>query len=231
MMRALVASLVLLIAIVIPIYYYDLIFMCVGNLSMGWVFSSIFLRILVIALTAIFVKQIFFLFKKSRDWRSIWAFLIALPVGFGISFITPIYNSDYGDLSDNESLNFETLDAIAPNVVIKSEEHKIIGFFSTDCGHCKVTAFFLGVNKEAGQKIPVYAFFNDNTENVSEFIQENNGHHFITHVIPDMNSFLQLSGAIFPSVFLLNESNNTLKHWSGDVLNFSALDELLAIES
>lgn len=218
-------------AMLIGMQFYYTLFVFVTALKSGWVFGSIFVRLLVIIFTIIGLNLIFKSFEKTATLKYIWTVIMGAILGFGISFITPIYNSDYGDFSDSETLNFEVLDSVAADVIKESPEQKVVAFFSTDCGHCKTTAFFLGINQEAGQSIPIYAFFNDYLDNVEVFLNENNGANFRTHIIGDMNQFLHLSGAIFPSVFLLDEYNNTIKHWSGDVVNYTALDEILAIES
>lgn len=218
------------IALLIGIQYYYTLFLFVTSFGAGWVFSSIFIRVLAMIFTIIGLNLIFKTFERSAKMKFGWTALIGAVVGFGISFITPIYNSDYGDFSDTETLNFEVLDSLAPNVISDTQQHKVISFFSTDCGHCKTTAFFLGINQEAGQNIPVYAFFNDYLENVESFLEENSGVNFKSHIIGDMNAFLHLSGAIFPSVFLLDENNQTVKHWSGDVVNYTALDHLINVE-
>lgn len=229
MIHAIIAVLSLLSAIGIPLFYYKLVTFCVEDLSMGWVFSTIFLRVLVIILTAVFIKKTLSIFKRTREWRTIWSVLMALPIGFGISFIAPIYNSDYGDQSDEMILEATPLLEISTDYE-RPEQRHLVAFFDTHCNHCLNVASKLSINQRAGQSIAINAFFSAQKSDIDMFIEDVKGDQFIIHELMNLGVFMDASGFELPSVFLLDRDGSTMKHWAGDVLNYSSLDYLLNVE-
>jgi thiol-disulfide isomerase/thioredoxin len=166
--------------------------------------------------------------QKIKFWR---VCLLALLPGFGISFIAPIYQGDYGDQSLKES---RTLDIIGLSTATNGQfelknEHQVVAFFTSDCPHCKAVAHKLAINIAAGQEIPVYAMFPDNKEGSDAFITQISGQEFNDFNLPD-SVFLKNAGNVFPATFLIDKKGNTVKAWSGDVVNYNALDEFLDLQ-
>ncbi|MBK9191712.1 MAG: hypothetical protein IPM77_09465 [Crocinitomicaceae bacterium] len=64
--RILTGLLLLAVSILIPLYFEKGIEFLVANIGMGWVFSSVCLRILVILLFSVAVFQFF---KLSKNWH------------------------------------------------------------------------------------------------------------------------------------------------------------------
>ena len=231
MLKGIFAAIFLITTFLIPFNYYSLVKFSVMDLNAGWVFSTFFIRFVCIVLFVIALNLIFSFFDKTRKIKFIFVFLIGMIPGFGISFITPIYNTDYGDYSDELDLNSPAiLTEHTKESYNPGPKRHLVAFFSTDCGHCKNTAAKLGINQVAGQQIDVHAFFANGPEDVMYFLDNNNGSYFIPHQIVDANLFLDISGFQLPSVFLIDQDGSTMKHWAGDVINYTALDYLSSIE-
>ena len=156
---------------------------------------------------------------------------MAILPGVGISFISPIYDSDYGLFDDNMELPYlNNVISESTNSEFQSPDSKfLLVFFTPGCPHCKAASTKLGTNLEAGQQIPVHAVFPEYSADTETFLQENNGLKFSSHHLAD-STFVWNSGPSFPSIFLMNSDGSTEKHWSGDMINFSALDYLASIE-
>ena len=231
MKNILLAILLLAVAVVLPIYFYDVLVFLVTKLGSGWVFGTIYIRILVIVLTAIAFYSIFQAIPKTRKLKFIWVFLIAMGPGFGISFIAPIYESDYGTYTtDRNPDNFLELDELAGTNLGSSSSKKIVAFFTTSCPHCMVASTNLGYNIAAGQQVEVNAVFPGTKEDADKFIANNNGQAFNYYTIDNDDVFVGIAGNFFPSIFLLSEDNTVIRHWSGDGVNFTCLDYLLDLE-
>ena len=155
---------------------------------------------------------------------------MCLLPGFGISFLHPIYNTDYGLYSDDLSLDYEAFKAETGELLEAENSAHLIAFFSTDCGHCKTASYLLGVNALAGQEINTYAIFNSDYETIVTFLDENEGDSFFAHNIGDFNTFLSFSEFEMPSIFLIDKEGNTTYHWTGDMFNYTALDYVLNLE-
>lgn len=232
MIKILIGILLLTLAILIPVYYFNtLLAFFVGNLSLGWVVSTILIRLVVIILVILSLTS----FKKSaarlskiKQWIIV---AIAFPVGFGISFISPIYTVDYGMFNDGVQLqNLSTLEQEMNGKLLTAEGSSLIAFFTSSCPHCMAASYRLGLNIQAGQKVPVHAIFPGTEEDTQEFIENNNGSAFNVHRIQNDSLFVAISGGTFPSLFLLDQNGKTTHHWVGDELNYSALDYLKSLE-
>lgn len=229
MQKLLIAFISLGIAITIPFYYEECLFFSVGELSLSWVFSSILIRVVIILFTIIAVHSIFRVFKPK--FKFIFSVLIALLPGFGISFITPIYKQDYGNTADEYQLKL--LPEIDQNQQIsKVQSHKIVAFFTTTCPHCQEASTRLGVNLDGGQKVPVIGVFPGQKNDTEKFLETYNGENFSKISLYNNHDslFVAIADGIFPSIFLLNEENKTLKHWTGGSFNYHALDYIKSLE-
>ena len=230
MLKGVFAVLFLGLAFLIPIYYYELVKFSILELQAGWVFSTFYLRFLCIVFFVITLRLTFSYFNRTRKMKFIYVFLIGLLPGFGISFISPIYKGDYGDKSDSMAL--ETVDVLVTysnGKYYPGEKRHLVCFFSTDCGHCKNTAAKIGMNQLAGMEIEVHAFFSDMPEDVTYFINHNNGENFHSYVMTNPDLFFSISGFQLPSVFLIDRDWSTIAHWASD-LNYNALDYIYNIE-
>ena len=217
-------------AFIIPLYFEQILFSLVGSIGLGWVMSTILLRLLVIILFAIFLKQVFNLFEITRKIKSYLVFIIALLPGFGISFIYPIYQLDYGMYNDGFQMenSQEFNKAVGEDVIIDGEKSLVV-FFTTTCPHCMYACRKLSINREAGQNLQVNAIFPGNKNDTEEFLSNHNGLEFNWFLIDD-STFIKYSGGAFPSIFLMDEKGETEYHWTGDELNYSALDYLLGLD-
>jgi hypothetical protein len=72
----------------------------------------------------------------------------------------------------------------------------------------------------------INAFFPGNLEDTEVFLKNNNGLNFKTTLVKDQDYFIKASSGSFPSIFLVDESSKVIKHWIGDQMNFTALDEI-----
>lgn len=230
-LRGILAIVFLGLTFLIPFNYYTLVKFSVIELSAGWVFSTIYIRIVCIIFFIIGLKFMLSLFPKSSVMRFRYIFLIGLIPGFGISFITPIYNTDYGDLGDDLKLEtVEVLSSYSEGAYDPGSKKHLVCFFSTDCGHCKNTAAKIGINQMAGQELEVHAFFANEQQDIEYFLENNNGSKFHAYQMGNAELFLGISGFELPSVFLVDENGKTLNHYKGDVVNYSTLDYLKDIE-
>ena len=158
-------------------------------------------------------------------------FLIGMLPGFGLTFITPIYNTDYGDNSDDIQLaDIESLREYNEGAYDITGERHLVAFFSTQCGHCQNTASKIGINQLSEQSIEVHAFFVEEPNEIITFLSHNYGQEFFGYQIKDQKTYMKYSGFEVPSIYLIDRDGSTMKHWSGDLINYSALDYLAEIE-
>lgn len=230
-MRIFFLLLSLVICFLIPTFFNELLEFLVAKLGSGWVFSTIYLRVMVIFFFATTLNILFSFWKRTQKIKFWRVCLLALLPGFGISFIAPIYQGDYGDqsLKDAKTLDISGLSSATEGQFELKNEHQIVAFFTSDCPHCKAVAYKLAINIEAGQTIPVYAMFPNNKEGSDAFIHQIAGQEFIAFNLPD-SVFLKNAGTVFPSTFLVDKNGKTEKAWSGDVVNYNALDEILDLQ-
>jgi hypothetical protein len=229
-MRIFFAILFISLSVFIPFKFYYILFTLVIDLNAGWVFGTFFIRALVIICLTIGVYSLFSLLKRTQKIKFFYTFLICLLPGFGISFLHPIYNTDYGIFSDEISLDHESFKTETGELLAEEKSAHLIAFFTPDCGHCQTAAYLIGVNHLAGQEINTYAIFNSDYENITRFLTDNEGDRFIAHNIGDIETFISYSEFEFPSIYLINANGETKYHWSGDMFNYSALDHILNLE-
>jgi len=230
LIRLAIAILLLIVAFTIPFYFNETLYFVVKKFGVGWVLTSIIIRIVVIVFFALSLK-LFLTFSKRLIKLKLWfVLMIALLTGFAISFIEPIYAIDYGLMNDGQKLqNALKLEQFMNEPFIQSNSYSLVGFFTTHCDFCETSIEKIGANIEAGQKIKVHGFFSESDINLTEFLTAHNGGQ-IKSITLEETTFLHFAGYAFPSIFLINQKGETLYHWTGDEMNFSALDYLKALE-
>lgn len=229
-MRLFLAILFIGLSILIPFKFYYLLFTLVIDLNSGWVFGTFFIRALVIISLTIGIYSLFSVFKKTQKIKFMYTLLICLLPGFGISFLHPIYNTDFGIYSDGIELDHAAFKLETGELLENETDHHLIAFFTPDCGHCQTAAYLIGVNHLAGQEINTYAIFNSDLESIQGFLADNEGDSFFAHNIGDTQKFISYSEFEFPSIYLIDPQGKTKYHWAGDMFNYSALDCLLNLE-
>lgn len=233
-LRIIIGLLALGIAFVIPFYFDEILYFTVRNIGLGWVLTTILIRLLVIIFVAISMKQFFKLSARLARVKGWVVFLIALVPGFGVSFISPIYNTDYGMMTDDLKLpDPGGLGEVLQANVIPDEGYSVCAFFTTNCPFCMMASRKLGANIDGGQTIPVYAIFPGTEEATNQFISDNDGADFNTlRLLTENDSlFLAYAGNSFPSIFLIDSKGETKYHWTGDEMNYTALDYLQSLEN
>jgi thiol-disulfide isomerase/thioredoxin len=229
-MKIALSILFLVLAFIIPLFYDGILDFFVVNLKSGWVFGSIYIRLIVIILFTVFLYLLFSLFERTRKIKFIFVLLISLLPGFGISFIKPIYDIDYGMFDDSMEIETAALSEATNGDFQFANERVVLAFFTTSCPHCKAASTKIGTNKAAGQKIQVHAFFPGNKEDTDQFLQDNNGEAFHPYLIGSEETFTNLGGFTYPSVFVVDGNGKTERHWTGDMINYTALDFLYDLE-
>jgi len=226
-MKLFISVIFLASSIIIPFYFNPILIFLVTKIGFGWVVGTIVIRILVIFLFALFLHLLLKMILKTRQIKFIWIFLIALLPGFGISFISPIYSVDYGMFNDELKLeNYQDLNAHLNSNILPEHGYSLCAFFTTSCPHCMNASEKLGINIDAGQSIPVNVFFPGSIDDAKMFLTKNNGEKFNMHLIDNDSLFVNLSGGAFPSIFVIDSKGKTKYHWTGDEMNYSALDWL-----
>lgn len=230
--RILLVIFFLAIAFFFSYYFERSVFYFGGTLKLGWTFSSIFIRVLVIVFFTVSLQLIFSFWQKTRSIRFIYVTLLSLAPGFLLSFsLSPIYNTDYGIFNDGKKLgSTETLKLVSIGNYEPKNEHSLVAFFTTDCPHCQYACKKLSAAKNAGMKIKVDLFFSGNKKDTEYFLETNNGTSFSHHYIHADSDFTGFAGYIFPSIYLLDPAGKTIYHWTGDEMNYSALDYLIELE-
>lgn len=204
----------------------------VVKMGLGWVYSSIFIRIIVTFLFIVGLDALFKVFKKTRSFRKRMAVLIGIVPGFFISFIIfPIYDIDYGLLDDNRQLKFfAELSDDTNKSYVHAENYELIAFLDVGCGHCEKALKKINSNFAAGQTIPVHLFFHNDTSDVNHFLEVNQSSHLNHHFMLSEGLFVKHAGIEFPSIYLINPKGETVYHWIGEKMNYTALDYLLSLE-
>lgn len=225
------AVLMLALSVIIPFFFRDLLFILVGSLKMGWLLANVLLRLAVILLFAFALQYTLKALLKERKLKFVWVFLIALLPGFGISFIYPIYNVDFGMLGDDFKLeNKAYLDQKLTQMPASDAHFSLYAFFTTTCPHCMEASERLGTNIQGGQEVAVNILFPSTEGDAQKFLADHKGGQFNYGLIESDSAFIALSGGAFPSIFLLDANGNTTNHWIGDELNYTALDYLKSLE-
>lgn len=221
----------LTLSLLIAPYFYETLYFLVEKIGLGWVFSSILLRLLAIVFLIVGSKLII----NSVTSKSIktWIFILAgSAIGFGYTFaIAPIYDVDYFMHSDD--LDFEHLNELSEETnqsFQRIEGYQVLAFLDVGCSHCMVAAQRLGVNFRSGQKIPIHLFFNGDEANTTHFRQTQHVEELTYHMLTSEREFIYFAGYEFPSVFLIDPNGEVVYHWVSEKLNFNALDYLLSLE-
>ncbi len=219
-------------ATIIPFYFDELLHIIVGTGITGWVSTTILIRLVVLLLFVLGLKQLFLIFKASQKLKNWIVVLVGLVPGFFLSFaISPIYALDYGMLNDNRTIeSFDALEVATNNSFTYTQEEQIISFFEVGCHFCEIACQKLATNAKRGQKIPVNVFFMGEQEDIDHFITKNGGENFNVHVISTDSVFIDYAGFSCPSIFSINSSGETAYHWVGDEMNYNALDYLYSLE-
>jgi hypothetical protein len=217
-------------AVLIPFNFTTIVTYSVAELQIGWVFSTIFIRFLVIIFFVLGLNLIFSYFKRTRTIKFGFVFLIGMLPGFGLSFLSPIYNTDYGDFSDQAQLDStQKLKEYTKGGYDPGEVRHLVAFFSTSCGHCQNVSAKIGINQSGGQKISVWAFFMEPPEEIINFLGTCYGQEFDAFQISNPEFFFSVAGIELPAVYLIDKDGNTIKHWVGDVMSYTSLDYLTKI--
>lgn len=233
MIKSLLLSLLFAALTVITPFYFDtLLDYTVQHTPLGWVMTTILIRLIVIVFFIVALKNLFAAFQKTKKLKTWIIVLIGLIPGFFISFaIAPIYNTDYGLFNDGVKLeNVEGIEAATNGTFVNESRPTLIAFVTTTCPFCKLACRKLGKNLKKGQNIKVDFIFPGNREDADRFLEENNGTEFNGHLMPDDPTFMGYAGYNFPSIFVVNVNGETDYHWIGDQMNYSALDYLLSLE-
>ena len=219
-------------ALIIPFYFHELLLFSVVKVGLGWVMSTILIRVLVILFFLFALNAILLLVRKGKRTPVLILIAIGIAPGFLVSFaIEPIYDIDYFMLGDDLQLTeFDRLEEASSNSYIRQDTTEVLAFFDVGCDHCQAACKKLGTNIAAGQTIPVHAFFVNDSANVNHFLENYNGMAFDTHYLTSENSFVSFAGYEFPSVFLIDSEGKTAYHCVGERINYSALDYLLRRE-
>ncbi len=229
-LRILFAVFALNVCFAIGFFYEEILFFMVSSLGTGWVFTTIFLRLMAMISCWFGFRYLFSIWTKTRKIKGWIVFAGSMCIGFGISMISPIYQGDYGYVVYGEkSLNIAALTVASQNKFETGKGPQVITFMELGCAHCKRLCYKLGVNVAAGQKIPVTAFFVASEAEISTFLKKYNGEAFTAYPL-DKAVFLDNAGFSFPSTFLIDSDGKTLNHWQGDLVNYTALDYLLDLE-
>ena len=211
----------------ISIYFEDVTKNLVSRSGLGWVISTIILRVMVCLAFARGIQLIIKTFIPRL--KSIFVFIPGLLVGFAISFISPIYESDYGNFSTQDmAVEHKPLTELTNGQYTIKNAPYIVAFFTTDCPHCKAASKLLAFAKSIGNTPDIVAIFPGEEEDSKRFIAENNASHFEHYTVNNDTFFLKNSGGVFPSIFLLDQSGKTIAHWFGDGFNYTALDYIEA---
>jgi len=219
-------------AITIPFYFHEVLIFSVVKIGLGWVVSTVLIRLAVILFFLFALNATLLLIRKGAQTRFLIVLAIGIAPGFLISFaIEPIYDIDYFMLGDDlELTEFGRLSDATSNSYTRQDSTEILAFFDVGCDHCQAACNKLGLNIAAGQTIPVHVFFANDTANVNHFLETNNGLALTRHFLTTENTFVSFAGFEFPSIFLIDSTGKTAYHWIGERMNYTALDYLLSLE-
>lgn len=197
----------------------------IARLPLGWVTSSIILRLFI---CVAFARGFVLLLKEIKpSFKAIYGYLIGFVLGFGVSFITPIYNTDYAELNATpQTLDFETLQLQTNHSIQLNENPAVVVFFSTSCPHCYASSKLLGTMANANKGPQIIALFPGTKEDTETFLKKNKGQSFKSIIIQDKSYFSEVTQGSVPSIFLVDKDGHTVKHWSGE-LSYSSLDYIL----
>lgn len=216
----------------VSLNFVDVLKFLVLKLSLGWVIGTIAVRLIVMVLFVLAVHRILSLFPKEKRLKDYWAILIGIGPGFLLSFaLFPIYNADYGMLSDNLKIeHFEELSADSYNSYEHLSEKKVIAFIDIGCGHCREACHKFSLIKQQNEELPFYLFFYNDTIYVEDFIETYANNEFKAYYLKSNEAFVKYAGYEFPSIFYVDENSESVYHWVGDKMNYTAMDYLIGLE-
>ena len=210
------------ITLYLSVYFEDTVKKAIARTDLSWVISTILLRIVISVAFARGAQLICTVFLPKL--KPLLTFVIAVPIGFAISFITPIYDSDYGDFSsEGITIDHGGLTNLTDGKYQVRQEPYLLVFFLKDCKHCKQVSKLLGFAQSIGNTPPIEVVFPGRDSSSREFIKMHSGSRFNYYTINDSEFFLENSGAWFPSIYLIDTSGQTIAHWN-EVFNYTALD-------
>ncbi|MFP5471847.1 MAG: hypothetical protein ACLGGV_09645 [Bacteroidia bacterium] len=212
-----------LIAASIGVYfYYELFDVFVKQSFFSWLGADWFLRLSIIFLFAYsFFNLLSLILKKINR---VVLFFISLAIGFGISFINPIYVDDYGIAQKTEFMLQDNF--IAENIA--EDGYVVAAFFTTTCPFCQAACKNFSINDKKEKQPKTILFFPGNKEDSENFLKDANATFEYT-LIADQTTFTDNSGYSFPSVYLLKDKK-IINHWIGAEINYSVLDYLASLK-
>lgn len=218
--------------IIVPIYFDRFLLIISSNTGIGWVLTTIIIRLIVVISFIFAFKYLFSIFELTKRIKIWMTVITGTIIGFLIGFaISPIYETDYGLANDGVKLkNIENLSTACGGTFSFEPTTSLIAFFTTNCPFCKSACQKLGHNSTVGQTLKVDLFFPGNRSDTDRFLENNSGTQFNSHLISDDSLFMEYAGYNFPSIFVINGKGETIYHWKGDEMNYSALDYLLELE-
>jgi hypothetical protein len=174
------------------------------------------------------LKYLLKIFALTKNIKTIWIILIGMGPGFLISFVLfPIWTTDYGMLTDDLTItDFEALEKASANSYEDVDEKKVLAFLDVGCDHCQEACRKFTYVKDQNENLPIYLFFYNDSVYVDHFIEEFGDNRFRGYHLDSHQSFLNFAGFEFPSIFYVNEQSESVHHWVGDKLNYTALDYL-----
>lgn len=202
------------------------------KLSLGWVLSTILIRLLVMSFFIVGLKFLLQIFPLTEKIKPIWVILIGMGPGFLISFaFFPIWVNDYGMLTGDLTLtDFEALEKSSKDSFQHLDEKKIIAFLDVGCDHCREACRKFTYVNDQNKDLPIYLFFYNDSVYVDQFIEEFGDNRFRGYHLNSHQSLLNFAGFEFPSIFYINEQGECIHHWVGDKLNYTALDYLSGLK-
>lgn len=199
----------------------------VAKVPFGWVVSSIILRSIVVLA---FGRGVQLAFKSLKPkLNGLLFFFIGSVIGFGICFaLRPIWANDYGDFSS--TTHPEILKDTSGQPLQYVNDYTIVSFFTTNCPHCQSTSKALGLGYSTGNIPNIQAFFPGNIEDTENFLKQNDGSKFTYELIEDHEYFLDVTGGSTPQTFLIDSAGKIIKFWTGENINYTALDYLSSLK-
>lgn len=190
----------------------------------GWVVGSITLRLVISFAFARGVQLVYKLFTDGR--RSFLVLMVGALLGFTIVFIAqPIYSIDYGNFGTQDlKVDIDKLKEETNNQFDLNSKPALVVYFSTNCGSCIETANKIGELQLMIDFPQVIALFPGTLEDATAFMNENKGANFKYHMIDNDIYFQEAADYGFPSIFLVDKNGETVQHWEGSLMNFTALD-------
>lgn len=220
-MKLIISFLLIILASLGVYFYYDLFYVLVKQSLFSWLGTDWFLRLSIIFLFAFSFFNLLSLVLKKLN--KIVLFVIALIIGFGISFINPVYVDDYG-ITQKTEFKLQD-DFIAEHIT--NDGYVVAAFFTTTCPFCQAACYNFSINDKKGKQPKTIIFFPGTKEDSENFLKDADANFDYT-LISDKKVFIDNSGHSFPSVYLLKDKK-VINHWVGAEINYSVLDYLASL--